>query len=62
MQPIGHKTPQELEKAYFTDSQGKRMGRINGTHSIVTAEVIGPPPANSQGDVPRSMDAVPHEG
>ena len=39
MQVLDHKTPLELEKAYFTDSQGRRVGRINGTHCLVTAEV-----------------------
>ena len=39
MRVVDHKTPQELEKAYFTDSRGRCVGRINGTHCIVTAEV-----------------------
>jgi len=35
---IDHKDAQELEKAYFSDSNGKVMGRVNGTHCLVTAE------------------------
>ena len=38
MQLIDHKDAIDLEKAYFTDSNGKTMGRVNGTHCLVTAE------------------------
>jgi len=38
MQLIDHKDAKDLEKAYFTDSNGKVIGRINGTHCLVTAE------------------------
>jgi O-methyltransferase involved in polyketide biosynthesis len=32
-----HKDAEELERRYFTDSSGKIVGRINGTHCIVRA-------------------------
>jgi methyltransferase (TIGR00027 family) len=32
-----HKDPQALEAAYFQDADGRLVGRINGTHCIVTA-------------------------
>lgn len=32
-----HKGAQELEAAYFQDADGRLVGRINGTHRIVTA-------------------------
>jgi O-methyltransferase involved in polyketide biosynthesis len=35
---IDHKDAQDLERAYFTDSDGKVIGRVNGTHCLVTAE------------------------
>ncbi len=35
---INHKDAQELEKAYFSDSNGTMVGRVNGTHCLVTAE------------------------
>lgn len=31
-----HSNAQELERKYFKNSEGKIVGRINGTHSIVT--------------------------
>jgi methyltransferase (TIGR00027 family) len=33
-----HKCAQELEVAYFMDKEGRLVGRINGTHCIVTME------------------------
>ncbi|MBN2336730.1 hypothetical protein JXL21_14330 [Candidatus Bathyarchaeota archaeon] len=30
---------EELERRYFTDIDGLKVGRINGTHSLVLAEV-----------------------
>jgi len=33
-----HKCAQELETTYFQKSDGQRVGRVNGTHCIVTAE------------------------
>jgi methyltransferase (TIGR00027 family) len=38
MQLIDHKDAKDLENTYFTDSNGKVIGRVNGTHCIVTAE------------------------
>lgn len=35
---MDHKDAQALERAYFSDSNGKIMGKINGTHCLVTAE------------------------
>ncbi|MBN1662062.1 MAG: SAM-dependent methyltransferase [Deltaproteobacteria bacterium] len=35
---IDHKDAEELEKIYFSDADGKTMGRVNGTHCLVTAE------------------------
>jgi methyltransferase (TIGR00027 family) len=32
------KNEKELEKAYFTDKDGKVVGRVNSTHCLVTAE------------------------
>lgn len=32
---IEHKDAQELERMYFTDTSGKIVGRINGTHCLV---------------------------
>jgi methyltransferase (TIGR00027 family) len=32
-----HKDAQELEATYFQDSDGRLVGRVNGTHCIVTA-------------------------
>ena len=40
LQLLDHKTPTDLEKFYFTDSNGKLVGRVNGTHFLVTAEII----------------------
>ena len=37
MQLIDHKDAKDLEKAYFSDSNGKILGRVNGTHCLVTA-------------------------
>jgi len=34
-----HRTPADLEKAYLTADDGAFLGRINGTHCIVTASV-----------------------
>lgn len=38
MQLINHRDAQDLEKAYFSDTNGKIIGRVNGTHCLVTAE------------------------
>jgi methyltransferase (TIGR00027 family) len=38
MQLIDHKDAKDLEQAYFSDSKGKLIGRVNGTHCLVTAE------------------------
>jgi methyltransferase (TIGR00027 family) len=38
MQLINHKDAKDLEQAYFSDSNGKIIGRVNGTHCLVTAE------------------------
>jgi methyltransferase (TIGR00027 family) len=38
MQLIDHKDAKDLEKAYFSDSKGRIIGRVNGTHCLVTAE------------------------
>lgn len=38
MQLIDHKDARDLEQAYFSDSNGKIIGRVNGTHCLVTAE------------------------
>jgi methyltransferase (TIGR00027 family) len=38
MQLIDHSDAQDLEKAYFSDANGKTIGRVNGTHCLVTAE------------------------
>ena len=38
MQLIDHKDANGLETAYFSDSNGKTMGKVNGTHCLVTAE------------------------
>ncbi len=35
---IDQKDASSLEKAYFTDANGNQIGRINGTHFLVTAE------------------------
>jgi methyltransferase (TIGR00027 family) len=35
---IDHQDAQDLERTYFTDSEGKLVGRVNGTHCLVTAE------------------------
>ncbi len=37
---IDHKDAQELEKTYFSDSDGNVIGRVNGTHCLVTAEKL----------------------
>jgi O-methyltransferase involved in polyketide biosynthesis len=36
-QASDHKGVQELEETYFQDADGRLVGRINGTHCIVTA-------------------------
>ncbi|HXX34599.1 MAG TPA: SAM-dependent methyltransferase, partial [Thermodesulfobacteriota bacterium] len=38
MRLIDHKDAKDLEKTYFTDSNGNVIGRVNGTHCLVTAE------------------------
>jgi hypothetical protein len=35
---IDHKDAKALEKAYFSDANGRIVGRVNGTHCLVTAE------------------------
>ena len=35
-----HKCVQDLEKAYFKDEDGQLVGRVNGTHCIVTLEKL----------------------
>ena len=32
-----HKSAQDLERVYFTDKDGHVVGRVNGTHCLVTA-------------------------
>jgi O-methyltransferase involved in polyketide biosynthesis len=34
-----HKCAQELEVIYFQDKDGRTVGRVNGTHCIVTLEM-----------------------
>jgi methyltransferase (TIGR00027 family) len=34
---VDHKNPQELERMYFTDTSGRMVGRVNGTHCLVRA-------------------------
>jgi O-methyltransferase involved in polyketide biosynthesis len=34
---IAHQTPADLEKTYLTDENGVSLGRVNGTHAVVTA-------------------------
>lgn len=38
MRLVDHKDAKDLEKAYFSDAYGKTIGRVNGTHCLVTAE------------------------
>lgn len=38
LQLVDHKDPKELERVYFSNSNGKIVGRVNGTHCLVTAE------------------------
>jgi len=38
LKPINHKDSKELEKAYFSDMDGKVLGNVNSTHCLVTAE------------------------
>lgn len=40
MRMIDHKDAKELEKKYFCDATGRIIGRINGTHCLVTAEIL----------------------
>ncbi len=40
MRVVDQKDANALEKTYFTDSAGKLIAHINGTHCIVTAEKI----------------------
>ena len=37
MQLTDHKDAKDLERTYFTNNQGKIVGRLNGTHCLVTA-------------------------
>jgi methyltransferase (TIGR00027 family) len=37
-QLVDHKDARDLEQAYFTDPQGNVLGKMNGTHCLVTAE------------------------
>ena len=38
---VAHYTPAELEKLYLTEPDGRLHARVNGTHCIVSAEVMG---------------------
>jgi methyltransferase (TIGR00027 family) len=38
LQPIDEKDAQDLEKTYFSEPSGRIIGRVNGTHCLVTAE------------------------
>lgn len=38
MRLMDHKDAKDLEQTYFSDSNGKTIGRVNGTHCLVTAE------------------------
>jgi len=38
MQLVDHKDARDLEQAYFSGPNGKTVGRVNGTHCLVTAE------------------------
>ena len=38
MRPTDHKDAKDLEETYFSDSNGRVIGRVNGTHCLVTAE------------------------
>jgi methyltransferase (TIGR00027 family) len=38
MHLMDHKDAKDLEETYFRDSNGKIVGRVNGTHCLVTAE------------------------
>jgi methyltransferase (TIGR00027 family) len=38
MRLVDHKDAQDLESVYFSDANGKVIGRVNGTHCLVTAE------------------------
>jgi methyltransferase (TIGR00027 family) len=44
-QVVDHKCAEELETAYFGDTRGRRIGRVNGTHCIVTLERRSCPPS-----------------
>lgn len=37
---VDHRDAQALEALYFTDTAGRVVGRMNGTHSLVTAERV----------------------
>jgi len=37
---MDHKDAADLERAYFRDADGKMIGRVNGTHCLVTAEKL----------------------
>ena len=38
MQITDHKDAKEIEKTYFTNADGKTVGKVNGTHCLVIAE------------------------
>ncbi|HVN81932.1 MAG TPA: SAM-dependent methyltransferase [Terriglobia bacterium] len=38
MQLIDHKDAKDLDQAYFSDPNGKIIGRVNGAHCVITAE------------------------
>lgn len=38
MRLMDHKDAKDLEQTYFSESNGKTIGRVNGTHCLVTAE------------------------
>lgn len=35
---VDHKNAQDLERVFFSDASGRLVGRVNGTHCLVTAE------------------------
>ncbi len=37
---IDHQSAKDLEYRFFTDSEGKVIGKVNGTHCLLTAEKI----------------------
>jgi len=38
MKPIDQKEAKDLELEYFSDTNGQIIGRVNGTHCLVTSE------------------------